>query len=116
MKLREIITHTDLKPLHRGTWDPEMDMKGCYIGDLLSNVMAKAQAGDLWLTVQTHSNVVAIAVLLNLAGIVIVEGHLPQPQTLEKAQEEGITLLGTSLSSYELACRFASLGVGRKIK
>lgn len=113
MKLREIISRTDLTPLHQGTWDRETETAGCYIGDLLSNVMANAKAGDVWLTVQTHSNVVAIAVLLNLAGIVIVEGHRPHPETLKKAQEEGIALFGTSLSAYELACRFGTLGIGR---
>ncbi len=110
MELAKIIAEIELQPLVTAG---ESDVKGCYIGDLLSNVMAKAREGDIWLTVQTHRNVVAVAHLLNMAGIVIVEGHVPQPETIEKAQEEGIALLATKKSAYEVACVMYSLGLGR---
>jgi len=86
-----------------------LDIKGCYIGDLLSNVMAKAQPGNLWFTVMTNPNIVAVAHLLGLAGIVILEGHEPMKDTLEKAKEEGVLLFSSTVSAYEAACRFNKL-------
>ncbi len=110
MELAKIIAEVKLQPLVTAG---ESNVKGCYIGDLLSNVMAKAKEGDIWLTVQTHRNVVAVAHLLNMSGIVVVEGHVPHPETIEKAQEEGIALLATKKSAYEVACVLYSLGLGR---
>ncbi|MCD7894275.1 MAG: hypothetical protein LUG60_11370 [Erysipelotrichaceae bacterium] len=78
------------------------DVNDIYIGDLLSFVMANGQEGALWLTVQKHVNVVAVASLLDFAGIVFVEGVEPDVQTIEKATQENIPLLKSSLSSYEL--------------
>ncbi|MCD7839654.1 MAG: hypothetical protein LUG46_03390 [Erysipelotrichaceae bacterium] len=78
------------------------DVNDIYIGDLLSFVMANGQEGALWLTVQKHVNVVAVASLLDFAGIVFVEGVEPDAQTIEKATQENIPLLKSPLSSYEL--------------
>ncbi len=111
MKLSELCQKVGLRP----SGHPEIrekEVKGCYIGDLLSNVMAHAQSGDLWLTVQTHSNVVAVAVLLNLAGIVFVEGRQPDQETLVRAQAEGINLFCWSDSAYQLARSLAAAGIG----
>ena len=80
----------------------DIEITGCYIGDLLSNVLAHAQQGDLWLTVQTHQNVVAIAQLLNLGGVVFLEGHLPQKDTVERAKYEKIPLITTNESVMNL--------------
>lgn len=112
MKLGDIIEKLKLKRLTSGE-DLAAEVRGCYIGDLLSNVIAHAQAGDLWLTVQIHPNIVAVAALLNLPAIILVEGHRPQPETLAKAEQEGIVLLGSDRTSYELAGQLHLLGLGR---
>jgi predicted transcriptional regulator len=80
-------------------------IEGGVVGDLLSVVMSKAAQGDLWITVQCHPNVVAVAVLGRLAGVVITHGFQPEPATLAKAEEEGIPVLTTAASSYEVAGR-----------
>lgn len=89
----------------------EIDIRGCYIGDLLSNVMAQAQPGDLWLTVMTNPNIVAVTQLLGLAGIVILEGHKPMDEALERAGKEGIMIFSSDDSAYNLAGRLKAMGI-----
>ncbi|MDD3654876.1 MAG: AraC family transcriptional regulator [Desulfotomaculaceae bacterium] len=93
--------------------DPSFEVAGCYCGDLLSYVMAHAKEGDVWLTSQTHQNIVAVAVLLNLPCIILVENKLPNEDTLSKAQREGIVLLGSSDNAFQLSGRLYALGLGR---
>jgi len=112
MKLAELAQLTGLSKLGPDLDLPDIEVKGCYIGDLLSNVMAHAQAGDVWLTVQCHSNVVAVAVLLNLAAVVFVEGHLPQADTIQRAHDEGVPLFSWSGSAYQLARKLSQAGIG----
>lgn len=80
-----------------------------YIGDLLSWVMGHASENQAWLTVQTHINIIAVALLKEISCIVIVEdAEIPQ-DTLDKAQEEHLAILSTSLSAYEFAIKFNSI-------
>jgi hypothetical protein len=113
MELKKIVEKTGLQLLNGTELDLAKGIAGCYIGDLLSNVMAHAEEADLWLTVQTHQNVIAVAQLLNLGGVVFVEGHLPQEETIAKAQKEKIPLFSTKVSAYELAGCLSKMGLGR---
>ncbi|MGI6588365.1 MAG: serine kinase [Peptococcia bacterium] len=114
IELKEIVEMVQLQSLNKVEVDLNREIKGCYIGDLLSNVMAHAREGDLWLTVQTHQNVVAVAQLLNLGGIVFVEGHLPQEETIVKAKQEQIPLFSTADSAYILAGQLYKRGLVRE--
>lgn len=78
---------------------------GVYVSDLLSDVIGHAQEGAVWLTIQTHTNVVAVALLLNLAAIVFPAGTQPDAETVAKAKAEGVVLLTTKLSTFETAGR-----------
>ncbi|HEX3031385.1 MAG TPA: DRTGG domain-containing protein [Bacillota bacterium] len=82
---------------------------GAYCSDLLSDVMAHAQKDDLWITIQTHQNIVAVASLLELAGIIITGGGSPDPETITKAVKENIPVLTSELSSFEVAGRLYCL-------
>jgi serine kinase of HPr protein (carbohydrate metabolism regulator) len=97
------------KLLTDGTADQEIDLRGCYIGDLLSNVMARAKEGEVWMTVVTNQNILAVAHLLNLPAVILLEGHQPAPGILDKAKEERIPLFSSEESAYELAVRFRAL-------
>lgn len=79
------------------------EIKGAYIGDLLSLVMAHAKEGDLWITVQGHINSVAVAVLDNLPAILLTEGIQPDEMMRKKAEEEAVVILTTKKNSYEIA-------------
>ena len=89
----------------------DVEVTGGYASDLLSCAMAKAQAGHVWVTLQSHPNVVAVASLANLAGVIITEGMDPDPNTLEKAEQEGIPILTTSLTTFTVVGRLYALGV-----
>jgi len=83
-----------------------------YCGDLLSEVMANAPMGCAWLTVQGHQNIVAVAVLREMAAIIITGGQTPDDETREKAEQQGIPLLLWPGSAFELAGRLYAAGVG----
>lgn len=89
--------------------DTNKEVSGVYIGDLLSFVMSHASEGDCWLTVQTHLNVIAIATLLELAAVIVVEDSEIEEETIIKANEEGIIVLKTNLTAYDLAIKINQL-------
>ncbi len=79
------------------------DVTGAYVSDLLSDVMANSKEGNIWLTLQTHLNIVAVAGLKGLAGIIIVGGRQPQDEILQKAEAEKIIVMTTPLPAFEVA-------------
>jgi predicted transcriptional regulator len=85
-----------------------------YVSDLLSDVIAGSKEGDLWVTLQRHQNIVAVAFLNNLAGIVIVGGREPEGETIKKAEEQGVPIMLSSLPTYELAGMLYEMGIRRK--
>ncbi len=84
---------------------------GGYASDLLSDVIAHGREGDLWITLQTHVNIVAVASMKELAGIVLVSGREPDEDTLQKAEMEQIPIVVSGLPAYELIGRLYNLGV-----
>ena len=91
------------------------EVRGGYVGDLLSDVMANSREGDVWVTIQKHVNVVAVAQLQGLAGIVLVNSRQPEPDMLKRAEEEHIPVISTPLQAFEVAGIFHSLGIrGRR--
>jgi len=110
MKLEEVARHLSLEVCVAAD-KLGMEVTGGYASDLLSYVMAKAKEGNLWITVQSHPNIVAVASLVNLTGVVIAEGGKPDPATVEKAEQEGVPILTTPLTTYEVAGRLWELGV-----
>ncbi len=84
--------------------DLSREITGCYIGDLLSLAMSRVETDQVWMTVQGNVNIVAVAALTEPSCIVLVEGRTLDADTALKAKEQEITVLGTKLSAYELAC------------
>jgi predicted transcriptional regulator len=78
---------------------------GAYVSDLLSDVMANSKDGNIWITLQMHMNIVAVAGLNNLAGIVVVGGRQPDQEILKKAETEKVAILTTPLTAFEVAGR-----------
>lgn len=110
MKLREIVAQLPLA-LKAGAAGLDGEVSGGYAADLLSCAMAGSEAGNLWITLQGHLNVVAIASLNDLAGIIVCEGKPIAAEALAKAEDEGIPMLSTELAAYEVAGRLWDLGV-----
>jgi hypothetical protein len=84
---------------------------GGYASDLLSCAMKGAQKDYLWVTLQSHLNVVAVASLLNLAGVIITEGSQPDGETITRAEKEGVVLLVTPKTTFTVVGDLTLLGV-----
>jgi hypothetical protein len=110
MKLKEIVAALDLRVAAGGA-RLDVDVTGGYTSDLLSCAMAGAGKGNLWVTLQGHLNVVAVASLNELAGVIVTEGKAIAAETAAKAEEEGVVLLQTPLPSYQVIGRLWDLGV-----
>jgi len=102
--LRELADKLGLEVV-AGAGGLDREVAGGYCGDLLSDVMARAKPKDLWITIQGHQNIVAVAVLTEVAGVVVCGSAEPEAATLERADREGIPILRTSLTAYETAGR-----------
>ncbi len=111
MRIRDWIGQIDARLVAGGS-GLEREIRGGYCGDLLSDVMANAGEGALWLTIQSHKNIVGVAVLRELAGIVLANGRMPDEDTKAKADEEGIPILVTPRTAYETAGLLFAAGIG----
>ncbi len=110
MTLREVVEKLGMKP---ASALPRLSQEftGGYVSDLLSDVMANAKAGDVWITLQIHQNIVAVATLKELAAIIIIGGRQPEKQTLAKAEEEKIPILLSESTAFEVAGRLYQMGI-----
>lgn len=87
----------------------QRQVNGAYCGDLLSDVLARALPGNLWITIHRHRNIVAVATLVNLSGIIITGNRAPEPDALESAEKECIPLLTTPLNNFETSGKLHDL-------
>ena len=88
---------------------PDRQINGCYIGDLLSWVMGRAPADCAWVTIMSNINVVAVASLADVACVIFSEDVAPDDDALKKAQTQGINLLSVSCGSYEICAKLSEL-------
>ena len=102
MTVKDLIEKMNLT-VFCGEQNLDREIKGGYVSDLLSDVMGFAQEGHVWVTLQTHKNVIAIASLKELACVVLVKGNQPDEDMLEQAKEEEIPVLGTTEQTFEVA-------------
>ena len=110
MNLKDIVHNLGLS-VRAGESALTNEVRGGYAGDLLSDVLAHGRPGDLWVTLQTHPNTVAVASMNALAGIILVNGREPEAETLQKAQAENVVLLVSTLPTFELVGRLYGLGL-----
>ncbi len=110
MNLKSIIDALELR-VTAGAERLEAEVTGGYASDLLSCAMAGAGKGNVWVTLQGHLNVVAVASLNELAAVIITEGKPVAAETASKAEEEAVVLLQTPLSSYQVIGKLWDLGV-----
>lgn len=89
--------------------NPEREIKGCYIGDLLSWVMGKAKEDDAWVTIMSNQNVLAVASLCDVAVVIFAEGVKPEDTIIEKAKEKGINLLCSRDTAFFTACTLSQV-------
>jgi hypothetical protein len=107
-KLQSLLSAIQASPL---TDMADADVTGCYISDLLSDVLANAKPGVLWVTIHTHRNVVSVASMKDIVAVVFSCGRKPEAAIMAEAVEEGILLLNTPLTTYEVAGKLWEAGL-----
>ncbi len=110
MKLSDLVKEFGLE-VKTGSGLLDREVTSGYVSDLLSDVLAHADEGTLWVTLHIHQNIVAVASHKDLAGIILVQGRQPEKDTMAKAEEEGIPVLVSSLSAFELVGRLYKAGL-----
>ncbi|MDF1518925.1 MAG: hypothetical protein RQ728_02445 [Brevefilum sp.] len=111
MNLNEIIQNLNLKVLTNSKDFSTIKVKSGYCSDLLSCVMTGAEPEGIWITLMSHSNIVAVAALLDLAAIIITEDAQPDQQTIDKANEKDIIMLSSPDPNYEVIGQLWELGL-----
>ncbi len=110
MKVKELAQNQTFQIL-TGDIGLDREISGAFVGDLLSVVMSKAHENNAWLTIQTHLNIIAVATLIEMAVIVVVEDMEVPQETIDKAIEEALPILKTSLPAYDVAKLLVEAGV-----
>ncbi|MDA3893304.1 MAG: DRTGG domain-containing protein [Salinivirgaceae bacterium] len=101
MQVQQIVKKLNLTVIG-GNDGIDNEITGGYTSDLLSDVMGNVGDGNVWITLQTHKNVMAIASLRDISAVILVKGLKPDADMLEKANEEGIPVLGTEMETFEV--------------
>ena len=110
MKLQEVVDSLSLE-VKTTSANLTKEVTGGYVSDLLSDVIANSKEGNVWITLQTHQNIVAVATLKELSGIILVNNRTPDADTLKKAEAEGIPVMISSLPAFEVVGRLYTLGL-----
>lgn len=108
IKLRDLEMHLNLELKTEGV-DTNRKVEGGYASDLLSWVMGHAKENQIWITIQSHQNIVAVASLLNLAAIIIADGVKVDKETIKKANERNLPIYTSEKPVYELCGLLYSL-------
>jgi predicted transcriptional regulator len=110
MRLHDIVEKLDLEVLC-GEESLDREVYRGYASDLLSDVMANTYRGDLWITLQIHQNIIAVASMNELAGIIIINGRKPEADSLKKAKKEKIPVMASALPAFEIIGRLYTMGI-----
>lgn len=108
MTVKDIVEQLNLKVLG-GQAGVTNEITGAYTSDLLSDVMGNIDDGNVWITLQAHKNVMAVASLRESSAIILVNSYQPEPDMLEKANDEDLPILSTELSAFEVSGKLYEL-------
>jgi len=111
MNTKDVIEKLGLKVLSRFE---HREVDGVFVSDMLSDVMAGAKSGNLWVTVQTHKSIIPAANLVDVSAIIITSGKSVPQETIALASKHGIALLSTDLTGFDLSCKLYALGLATK--
>jgi predicted transcriptional regulator len=111
MTTQDLIEKIGLKPKSKFE---HRDVDGVFVSDMLSDVMAGARSGNLWLTIQTHKSIVPAANLVDVSAVVITGGKEVPQDTIDLASKYNIAILSSDLPTFELVGKLYGLGLGSK--
>ena len=104
MTISKLTEELDLKRL---SGEADREIESCYISDLLSRVLGGCQSGDIWITVQSSLNMVAVAVMTDASCVILPEGLTAPDNVIDKANEEGLTIFSSEESAFSLAVKIS---------
>ncbi len=107
MTVNEAISKLDLKPI--ALPEGEREITGGYCGDLLSWVMGRAEGDCAWITIMSNVNIIAVATLCDPACIILAEGVTADDGVIDRANAQGINLLSSEQTAFELAGKLSAL-------
>lgn len=110
MILKELTEKCNLEVLNE-LFEPDRNISGGYTSDLLSDVIANSGKNNVWITMQTHLNIIAVASLKELSAIIIVMNREVDKDAMEKAKQERITILRTGLTAYRISGKIYECGI-----
>ncbi len=113
VKLSQIIEQLNLD-IRSAQDQVNREVKRGYISDLLSDVLANGKEGDVWITLQIHPNIVAIAGMKGLSGIVLINSREPQEETIARARQENIPIMVSEMTAFEFSGRLYAMLSGTK--
>lgn len=108
MTVSDLVKELGLK-VFSGEKGLDRQVTGGYVSDLLSDVMGSAQENQVWITLQVHQNVMAIASLKDMAAVILVKGFQPNENTIRHSNSENIPILGTELNTFEITGKLYQL-------
>lgn len=109
MTVKELQEKLNLQYICNESLAEEKEVTGCYCGDLLSWVMSKATEGDAWLTVMGNVTSIGVAVLTEVACIILTENAPADEDAIKRAEENDVVILGTDKNSYDIAVEISKL-------
>ncbi len=110
MKVRDLIEKSEFEVLANET-ALDKEISGAIVGDLLSYIMGTGREGNIWISVQGHLNVVAVALLKEFSCLILIGDVHLEPEVIEKANEENFAILRSKLSAYDICGVLKSLGI-----
>jgi len=110
MTLTEVVKALGLE-VRTGSSELDREVEGGYVSDLLSDVIANAGKDCVWVTMQTHTNILAVASLKDVGAIVVVSAHKPSDETITMAKQKGICVLGTGMPAFEICGKLYAAGI-----
>lgn len=111
MTTKDLIEKIGLKSLSKFE---HREVDGVIVSDMLSDVMAGAKSGNLWLTIQTHKSIVPAANLVDVSAVVITSGKEVPQDTVDLASKYNIAILSSEFPTFELVGKLYGLGLGSK--
>jgi serine kinase of HPr protein (carbohydrate metabolism regulator) len=108
--VKELVEKTGLETLVEYE---DREITGVFVSDMVSDVMAGAKSGNVWLTIQTHKSIIPAANLVDVSAVIITSGKAIPKETVDLAAKHAIALLSTELPTFEIIGKFYALGLGK---
>ena len=111
MKLSDIISELELEVLNKGPINKDVDIQNGYACDLLSQVLASVKSDSIWITIQSHLNIIGVATMAGIKAIVVCEDHDVPGEVISKADEENVALLKSGQNAFQLSGKLYERGI-----